>query len=113
MDLNFILTDESLNITWNVSLFIQINYNYYTYFICYSIQAPSYSFRPPVIDYHVYHNITSSDGSLVHNVTNNMTHITFTRVSRGSQYIVNVSAENIIGIGEDSLINGMECINYY
>ena len=61
---------------------------------------------PPVIDYHVYHNITSSDGSLVHNVTNNMTHITFTSVSRGSQYIVNVSAENIIGIGEESLING-------
>ena len=110
MDLNFILTDESLNITWNVSLFI---HNYYTYFICYSIQAPSYSLRPPVIDYHVYHNITSSDGSLVHNVTNNMTHITFTSVSRGSQYIVNVTAENIIGIGEVSLIHGMECSNYY
>ena len=28
-------------------------------------QAPSYSLRPPVIDYHVYHNITSSDESLV------------------------------------------------
>ena len=65
-------------------------------------------FRPPVIDYHVYHNITSSDGSLVHNVTNNMTHIIFTSVSRGSQYIVNVTAENIIGIGEESLINGIE-----
>ena len=35
-----------------------------------------------------------------------MTHITFTGVSSGSQYIVNVSAENIIGIGEESLING-------
>ena len=87
IDLNFILTDESLHIT--------NNYNYYAYFIC---QAPSVSLRPPVINYHVYHNITSSDGSLVHNVTNNMTHITFTSVSRGSQYIVNVSAENIIGI---------------
>ena len=65
----------------------------------------SVTLRPPVIDYHVYHNITSSDGSLVHNVTNNMTHITFTNVFRGRQYIVNVSAENIIGIGEESLIN--------
>ena len=62
--------------------------------------------RPPIIDYHMYHNITSSDGSLVHNVTNNMTHITFTSVSRGRQYIVNVTAENIIGIGEESLITG-------
>ena len=35
-----------------------------------------------------------------------MTHITFTSVSSGSQYIVNVTAENIIGIGEESLING-------
>ena len=35
-----------------------------------------------------------------------MTHITFTNVSRGSQYIVNVTAENIIGIGEESLITG-------
>ena len=71
-----------------------------------SIQAPSVTLRPPVINYHVYHNITSSDGSLVHNVTNNITHITFTSVSRGSQYIVNVSAENIIGIGEESMIHG-------
>ena len=70
------------------------------------IQPPSDSLRPPVIDYHVYHNITSSNGSLVHNLTNNMAHITFTNVSRGRQYIVNVSAENIIGIGEESLING-------
>ena len=76
-------------------------------------QAPSDSLRPPVIDYHVYHNITSSDGSLVHNVTNNMTHITFTSVSRGSQYIVNVTAENIIGIGEVSLIHVKHCRLYY
>ena len=62
--------------------------------------------RPPVTDYHVYHNITSCDGSLVHNVTNNMTHITFTNVSRRRQYIVNVTGENIIGIGEESLLNG-------
>ena len=54
----------------------------------------------------MYHNITSCDGSLVHNVANNITHITFTSVSRGSHYIVNVTAENIIGIGEESLING-------
>ena len=76
-------------------------------------QAPSYSLRPPVINYHVYHNITSPDGSLVHNVTNNMTHITFTSVSRGRHYIVNVTAENIIGIGEESLINGKHCRLYY
>ena len=76
------------------------------------IQPPSDSVRPPVIDYHVCHNITSSDGSPVHNVTNNMTHITFTSVSRGRQYIVNVSAENIIGIGEVSLINGKNCRLY-
>ena len=56
--------------------------------------------------------MTSSDGSLVHNVTNNRTHITFTSVSRGSQYIVNVSAENIIGIGEVSLIDGKHCRPY-
>ena len=77
------------------------------------VQTPSVTQRPPVIDYHVYHNITSSDGSLVHNVTNNMTHITFTNVSRGRQYIVNVSAENIIGIGEESLIHGKHCNFYY
>ena len=72
------------------------------------IQVPSVTLRPPVVNYHVYHNITSSDGhgSLVLNVTNNMTHITFTNVSRGSRYIVNVSAENIIRIGEESMIHG-------
>ena len=70
------------------------------------MQAPSYSLRPPVIDYHVYHNIISSDVSLVHNLTNNITHITFTGVSRGSHYIVNVTAENIMGVGEESLIHG-------
>ena len=82
------------------------NNYYYTYFIYYLIQPPSVSLRPAVIDYHVYHNITSSDGSLVHNVTNNMTYIVFTSVSRGNQYIANVTAENIVGIGEESLING-------
>ena len=44
---------------------------------------------------------------LVHNVTNNMTYITFTNMSRGSQYIVNVTAENIIGIAEVSLLYGI------
>ena len=54
----------------------------------------------------MYHNITPTDESLVHSVTNNMTYITFTSVSRGRQYVVNVTAENIIGIGEESLIHG-------
>ena len=35
-----------------------------------------------------------------------MTHITFTSVSRGRHYIVNVTGENIIGIGEEALFNG-------
>ena len=78
-----------------------------------SIQAPSDSLRPSVIDYHVYHNITSSDGSLVHNVTNNMTHIIFTSVSRGRQYIVNVTAENIIGIAKASLLYGISYRRYH
>ena len=82
--------------------------SYMTVYNLFHVQAPSLIMRPPVIDYHVYHNITSPDGSLVHNVTNNMTHITFTNVSRGRHYIVNVTAENIIGIEEVSMIHGIK-----
>ena len=102
------IAHQSLNFT--ITCIGYIICNYHTIITCFPfhvIQAPIFSLRPAVIDYHVYHNITSSDGSLVHNVTNNMTHITFTSVSRGRQYIVNVTAENIIGTGEESLINGI------
>ena len=62
--------------------------------------------RPPIIRYHINHNLTSSDGSIIHNITNNKTQITFNSISYGNKYNVTVTAENIIGLGPRVNIQG-------
>ena len=71
------------------------------------LQPPPFSLRPPVTHYHIYHNLTSSDGSIIHNITNNITQLTFHGISYGNKYSVTVIAENVIGQGPGVNIEGI------
>ena len=57
---------------------------------------------PPITEYSIYHNITSSDGSK-DTVTNN--NILFNDSVCGEYYTISVSAKNVIGNGNNESIN--------
>ena len=55
----------------------------------------------------IYHNLTSSDGSILHNISNNITQLTFNGISYGNKYSVTVTAENVVGQGLGVNIEGI------
>ena len=58
--------------------------------------------KPPITEYNIYHNITSSNGSK-DTVTNN--NILFNDSVCGEYYTISVSAKNVIGNGNNESIN--------
>ena len=73
----------------------------------YFSKPPPSSLRPPVTHYHINHNLTSSDGSIIHNITNNITQVIFNSISYGNKYSVTVTAENVVGQGPGVNIEGI------
>ena len=59
--------------------------------------------RPPVINYHIYHNITSPDN---HVTTMNITQYMVSNISCGHTYYFSISPENVVGQGENTTIYG-------
>ena len=66
------------------------------------LQVPIENQNPPVISYNMYHNVTSPDS----HVTTNNTYYDID-VLRGYNYYFIVSANNVVGEGDNTTLYGM------